>query len=96
MLVGLIVLGLVAVEAAHPSPVHAVDIEQSLIIAGASAGAIAVVTFIAILLSDDDDEPDFLRQAPRRRAPEDGRVRFGLASPRSCPTVGGNVSIVCW
>jgi hypothetical protein len=96
MLVGLIVLGLVAVEAAQPCPVHAVDIEQSLIIAGASAGAIALVTFIAILASNDDDEPDFLTQATRRRAPEDRSVRFGLASPRACPTVGGNVSIVCW
>lgn len=94
-LVALIVLGTLLFGAIHPPRARAIDVEQSLIIAGASAGALALITFIAILGSSDDDEPDFLADVPRRRDREAG-VRFGLQATRSCPPVGGNINLACW
>lgn len=96
MLVALIVLGMFVVGTANPPPAQAVDVEKTLIISGATAGAIALIAFIAILGSSDDDVPDFLTEMPRRRSSDDRRVHFGFQATRFCPVVGGNVSIACW
>lgn len=91
----LIAAGVLMIGAMHPPRAEAIDIEESLIIAGASAGALALIAFIAILASSDDDEPDFLADAPRRRDREPG-MRFGLQATRHCPPAGGNISLACW
>jgi len=96
MLVALIVLGVLTVGVVHPPRVQAgIDFEQGLIIAGATAGAVALIAFIAILASSDDDVPDFLADGPRRRIVDPG-VRFGFQATRWCPPVGGNISLACW
>jgi len=94
-LVALIVLGLLAVGVVSPQRAQAIDLEQSLIIAGATAGAVALIALIAILATDEDDVPDFLTQAPRRRDWDPG-VQFGFEATRRCPPVGGNISLACW
>jgi hypothetical protein len=95
-LVALVVLVMLAIGAVDPPRAQAVDVEKTLIISGATAGALVLITFIAILASSDDDEPDFLSEMPRRRAAENRGMRFGFRATRSCPTVGGNISLACW
>jgi hypothetical protein len=98
LIVALIVLGTLTAGLVHPPPARAAiddSLKQSLIISGATVGALALITLIAIMASSDDDEPDFLAEAPRRDA-EHGGIRFGLQPNRPCPRAGGNVSLVCW
>lgn len=96
-LVVLVVLALLAVGALAPPRAEAgVDLEQSLIIAGATAGALALITFIAILASSDEDEPDFLTEAKLPDRKDHPGIRFGFQATRSCPPVGGNISLACW
>jgi hypothetical protein len=98
MLAALIVLAVLALPPINPPPAEGAiddDLKDGLIIGGAVTGALLVITFIAILGTRDDDEPDFLTEAPRRRA-DDGRIRFGFHPNRPCPPAAGNVSLVCW
>ena len=94
-LVALIVLGMLLFGAIHPPRARAEFDTTPLIISLSIAGALGVITLIAILASSDDDEPDFLAEAPRRDA-DAGGIRFGLHPNRPCPPAGGNLSLVCW
>jgi hypothetical protein len=79
-----------------PPPARAgFDLEEGLIIAGATAGAVALIALIAILGSRDDDVPDFLTEPPKRRD-LDPKVKIGFQATRDCPIVGGNISLACW
>jgi hypothetical protein len=93
--VALVALGMLLFAAIRPPRAEAVDIEESLIIAGATAGAAALIAFIAILASDKDEEPDFLAEAPRRPDRDPG-MRLGFRAVRFCPPDHGNISLACW
>jgi hypothetical protein len=95
-LVALIVLGMLLFGAIHPPRARAASFDTTpLIISLSIAGALGLITFIAILASSDDDEPNFLAEMPRRRG-EDPGVRFGFQATRSCPPASGNISLACW
>jgi hypothetical protein len=95
-IVGLMVLAMLMVAAIRPPRAEAKFDTTPLIISASVAGGLALIAFIAILLSSDDDEPDFLAEPSRRRAPGDRRFHVGFPATRHCPVVGGNLSIACW
>jgi hypothetical protein len=97
MLVALIVLGVLTIGMVNPPRAEANiedGLKQGLIIAGATGGALILITLIAIFATRDDDEPDFLAEAPRRK--DESRLRVGFQATRTCPIVGGNISLACW
>jgi hypothetical protein len=67
-----------------------IDVTQSLIIAGASAGAVAAIYIIAILATGDD-EPDDFQLVPGKPALPPAAV-WG----KRCPPLDGTVPLVCW
>jgi hypothetical protein len=95
-LVALIVLGMLLFGAIHPPRARAASFDTTpLIISLSIAGALGLITFIAILASSDDDEPQFLAEVPRPRDREPG-IHLGFQATRFCPPVGGNINLACW
>jgi hypothetical protein len=76
-----------------PARSEATDLTTPLIISGAVAGAVAVITLTAIMLAEDE-EPDFFAVSVRGmnhdRTP--ARIRFGLA----CGSLGDQPPLLCW
>jgi hypothetical protein len=84
----LVALGLTLVLPARAKA--GIDVTQSLIIAGASAGAVAAIYIIAILATGDDEPDDFQLQPGKPARPP------AAVWGKRCPPIDGTVPLVCW
>jgi hypothetical protein len=96
LVVAVAVLALVAAGLVRPRPAAAgVDPTLPLIISGAVAGTVALITIIAIIASKKSDDPDLPLMAGRRiENPDRSPRRAGWVT--QCRPEGPGLTLLCW
>ena len=96
LLVVAVVVAVVAAGLVRPRPAAAgVDPTLPLIISGAVAGTVALITIIAILAADKSDDHDLPLLAGRRiENPDRSPRRTGWVT--QCRPEGPGLTLLCW